>query len=148
MKVPLGVFTCLTGVSGSGKSTLAHDVLYLNALVEKGAVCEEEPARVKSIKGWEHLDEVVMVDQSPIVRTPRSTPAVYAGVFEEIRSLFAETETARARGLKPGFSLSTVGTAGVRAAWAWGVRKWKCSFFPTFSFSVRCATVPGTGAKC
>lgn len=103
VKVPLGVFTCLTGVSGSGKSTLAHDVLYLNALVEKGAVCEEEPARVKSIKGWEHLDEVVMVDQSPIVRTPRSTPAVYAGVFEEIRSLFAETETARARGLKPGF---------------------------------------------
>ena len=70
MKVPLGVFTCLTGVSGSGKSTLAHDVLYLNALVEKGAVCEEEPARVKSIKGWEHLDEVVMVDQSPIVRAP------------------------------------------------------------------------------
>lgn len=103
VKVPLGVFTCLTGVSGSGKSTLAHDVLYLNALVEKGAVCEEEPARVKSIKGWEHLDEVVMVDQSPIVRTPRSTPAVYAGVFEEIRSLFAETETARARGMKPGF---------------------------------------------
>ncbi|HBN16853.1 MAG TPA: excinuclease ABC subunit A, partial [Akkermansia sp.] len=103
VKVPLGVFTCLTGVSGSGKSTLAHDVLYLNALVEKGAVCEEEPAHVRSIKGWEHLDEVVMVDQSPIVRTPRSTPAVYAGVFEEIRSLFAETETARARGMKPGF---------------------------------------------
>ena len=103
VKVPLGVFTCLTGVSGSGKSTLAHDVLYLNALVEKGAVCEDEPAHVKSIKGWEQLDEVVMVDQSPIVRTPRSTPAVYAGVFEEIRSLFSETETARARGMKPGF---------------------------------------------
>lgn len=78
-------------------------MLYLNALVEKGAVCEDEPAHVKSIKGWEQLDEVVMVDQSPIVRTPRSTPAVYAGVFEEIRSLFSETETARARGMKPGF---------------------------------------------
>lgn len=101
--IPLGVFSCLTGVSGSGKSTLAHDVVYLNALVEKGGVCEDEPAHVKSIKGWEHLDEVVMVDQSPIVRTPRSTPAVYSGVFEEIRSLFADTETARARGMKPGF---------------------------------------------
>ncbi len=103
LKVPLGVFTCLTGVSGSGKSTLANDVIYLNALVAKGGVCEDEPAAVKSIKGWEHLDEVVMVDQSPIVRTPRSTPAVYAGVFEEIRALFAETEIAKARGMKPGF---------------------------------------------
>lgn len=103
VKIPLGVFACLTGVSGSGKSTLAHDVLYLNALVEKGCVCEESPAMVKSIKGLDDLDEVVLVDQSPIVRTPRSTPAVYAGVFEEIRTLFSETETARARGMKPGF---------------------------------------------
>ena len=103
VNIPLGVFACLTGVSGSGKSTLAHDVVYLNALVAKGGVCEEEPAHVKSVKGWELLDEVVMVDQSPIVRTPRSTPAVYSGVFEEIRALFADTETARARGMKPGF---------------------------------------------
>lgn len=103
VEIPLGVFTCLTGVSGSGKSTLAHDVVYLNALVAKGGVCEDEPAHVSSIKGWEHLDEVVMVDQSPIMRTPRSTPAVYSGVFEEIRALFAETEIARARGMKPGF---------------------------------------------
>ena len=103
VNIPLGVFACLTGVSGSGKSTLAHDVVYLNALVAKGGVCEEEPAHVKSVKGWELLDEVVMVDQSPIVRTPRSTPAVYSGVFEEIRTLFADTETARARGMKPGF---------------------------------------------
>ena len=103
VNIPLGVFACLTGVSGSGKSTLAHDVVYLNALVAKGGVCEAEPAHVKSVKGWELLDEVVMVDQSPIVRTPRSTPAVYSGVFEEIRTLFADTETARARGMKPGF---------------------------------------------
>ncbi len=103
VKIPLGVFTCLTGVSGSGKSTLAHDVIYLNALVAKGGVCEEVPATVSTVKGWDYLDEVLMVDQSPIVRTPRSSPAVYAGVFEDIRALYANTEHAKARGLKPGF---------------------------------------------
>ncbi|MDO4411114.1 MAG: excinuclease ABC subunit UvrA [Akkermansia sp.] len=101
--VPLGCFTCLTGVSGSGKSTLAHDVIYLNGLVAKGLVCEEEPAEVTNIQGWDYLEEIVMVDQSPIVRTPRSTPAVYAGVFDEIRALFAETNVAKSRGMKPGF---------------------------------------------
>lgn len=101
--IPLGVYACLTGVSGSGKSTLANDIVYLNGCLAKGESVEEEPGTVKSIKGWEHLDEVVMVDQSPLIRTPRSTPAVYAGIFEEIRALFARTEVAKARGLAPGF---------------------------------------------
>lgn len=101
--IPLGVYACLTGVSGSGKSTLANDVVYLNYCKFRGDEQEELPAEVKSIKGWEHLDEVVMVDQSPLIRTPRSTPAVYAGVFEDIRALFTKTDAALSRGLKPGF---------------------------------------------
>ncbi len=103
VKVPLGVFACLTGVSGSGKSTLAHDVIYLHSLVQQGITCEETPAQVRQIKGWESISEVLLVDQSPIVRTPRSTPAVYAGVFDEIRALFCATEAAKSRQLKPGF---------------------------------------------
>ncbi|MEG2247978.1 MAG: excinuclease ABC subunit A, partial [Akkermansia sp.] len=68
--IPLGVYACLTGVSGSGKSTLAHDVIYLNACLEKGMSIDEEPAVVKGIRGLNHVDEVVMVDQSPLIRTP------------------------------------------------------------------------------
>lgn len=101
--IPLGVYSCLTGVSGSGKSTLANDIIYLNSCMAKGTATEDEPGIIKSIKGWEHLDEVVMVDQSPLIRTPRSTPAVYAGIFEEIRALFSRTDVSKARGLAPGF---------------------------------------------
>lgn len=101
--IPLGVYACLTGVSGSGKSTLANDVIYLNYCKHKGISTDEEPAPVDSIKGWDHLEEVLMVDQSPLIRTPRSTPAVYMGVFADIRTLFSKTDAATSRGLKPGF---------------------------------------------
>lgn len=101
--VPLGVYTCLTGVSGSGKSTLAHDVIYLNNCRYRGESTEERPGCVRSIDGWQHLSQAVMVDQSPLIRTPRSTPAVYAGIFEDVRALFAKTEAARSRGLTNGF---------------------------------------------
>lgn len=101
--IPLGVFCCITGVSGSGKSTLVHDVLYRNLQRLRGEVCEEEPGRVSKITGWESLHEVVMVDQSPLARTPRSTPAVFLGAFDHIRTLFAETEDAKAQGIMPGF---------------------------------------------
>ena len=88
--IPLGVFTCVTGVSGSGKSTLVHDVLYRNLLRAKGAVDRsEEPGACKSVTGAHGSDEVVMVDQSPLARTPRSTPTLYLGVYDRIRELFA-----------------------------------------------------------
>ena len=101
--IPLGVFCCITGVSGSGKSTLVHDVLYRNLQRLRGEVCEEEPGRVSKITGWEQLHDVVMVDQSPLARTPRSTPAVFLGAFDHIRTLFSETEYAKAQGIMPGF---------------------------------------------
>ena len=101
--IPLGVFCCVTGVSGSGKSTLVHDVLYRNLQKLRGEVCEEEPGRVSKITGHENLREVVMVDQSPLARTPRSTPAVFLGAFDHIRALFSETDDAKAQGIMPGF---------------------------------------------
>lgn len=99
--LPLGVYACLTGVSGSGKSTLACQVLYGSVHPEE--LDDEEEMQLRSLEGLEAVEDVLMVDQSPIVRTPRSTPAVYVGVFEEIRALFAAEPAAQARGLKPGY---------------------------------------------
>jgi excinuclease ABC subunit A len=101
--IPLNAFVCITGVSGSGKSTLVHDVLYRNLQKLRGEVCEEEPGRVGSISGWEQLGSVVMVDQSPLARTPRSTPAVFVGAFDHIRTLFAACDDAATQGIMPGF---------------------------------------------
>jgi excinuclease UvrABC ATPase subunit len=101
--IPLNTFVCITGVSGSGKSTLVHDVLYRNLQKLRGEVCEEEPGRVGSISGWEQLGSVVMVDQSPLARTPRSTPAVFVGAFDHIRTLFAACDDAATQGIMPGF---------------------------------------------
>ncbi|MBL9178648.1 MAG: ATP-binding cassette domain-containing protein [Verrucomicrobiaceae bacterium] len=101
--IPLNAFVCITGVSGSGKSTLVHDVLYRNLQRLRGEVCEEEPGRVGSISGWEQLGSVVMVDQSPLARTPRSTPAVFTGAFDHIRTLFAACDDAATQGIMPGF---------------------------------------------
>lgn len=101
--LPLRRFVCLTGVSGSGKSTLAHDVLYRNLARKFGREMEDEAAPIKDLKGSEELADVRLVDQSPLTRTPRSTPAVYTGAFDAIRIIFTETEEARAQQLKPGF---------------------------------------------
>lgn len=101
--IPLNAFVCITGVSGSGKSTLVHDVLYRNLQKLRGEVCEDEPGRVGSISGWEQLGSVVMVDQSPLARTPRSTPAVFTGAFDHIRTLFAACDDAATQGIMPGF---------------------------------------------
>jgi excinuclease ABC subunit A len=103
VELPLGVFCCLTGVSGSGKSTLVHEVLYRNLQRLRGEVTEDEPGIVRGITGHEKISQVVMVDQSPLARTPRSTPAVYIGAFDTIRDLFAATEDAKAQGVTPGF---------------------------------------------
>ena len=109
VKFPLGVFTCVTGVSGSGKSSLVNEILY-KSLAKKLNRARTIPGEHKSIEGVEALDKVINIDQSPIGRTPRSNPATYTGVFDQIRDLFAATADARARGYKKGrFSFNVKG---------------------------------------
>jgi excinuclease ABC subunit A len=109
VKIPLGTFTCVTGVSGSGKSTLVNDILY-RALAQMLHRAQERPGAHTRIEGAQHVDKVVDIDQSPIGRTPRSNPATYTGVFAFIRALFARTQEARMRGYQPGrFSFNVKG---------------------------------------
>ncbi|MFP6872887.1 MAG: excinuclease ABC subunit UvrA [Verrucomicrobiales bacterium] len=100
--IPLARFVCISGVSGSGKSTLLHDVVYRNLVCDRGEVIDEPPGQVKAIRGAGQIGEIVLVDQSPLSRTPRSTPVVYIGAFEHVRALFAATPDAQAAGHKPG----------------------------------------------
>ena len=107
--LPIGLFTCVTGVSGSGKSTLINDTLYRYAaqLLNRAST---QPAPVKSVRGLEQIDRIVEIDQSPIGRTPRSNPATYVGIFSLVRDLFCSTQEARSRGYKPGrFSFNVKG---------------------------------------
>lgn len=109
VKIPLGVFSVVTGVSGSGKSTLINDILY-NALAAKLHGARLRPADHKEILGLSEIDKVINIDQSPIGRTPRSNPATYTGVFDFIRELFSQTNEAKLRGYKPGrFSFNVKG---------------------------------------
>ncbi len=109
VKVPLGVFCCVTGVSGSGKSTLVNEVLY-KAVANRLHRAKQRPGAHKRIGGLEALDKIISVDQSPIGRTPRSNPATYIGLFDQIRDLYSRTQEARARGYKPGrFSFNVKG---------------------------------------
>jgi len=106
---PLGVFTCVTGVSGSGKSTLVNDILY-RKLAQELHRARTQPGSCRAVRGIEHLDKVIDINQSPIGRTPRSNPATYTGVFNDIRDLFAQTPEAKMRGYKPGrFSFNVKG---------------------------------------
>nr|MBA3764030.1 excinuclease ABC subunit UvrA [Actinomycetota bacterium] len=107
--VPLGLFVCVTGVSGSGKSTLVQDVL-LRILMQKVYRSRLQPGRHKRLVGWEQVDKIVDIDQSPIGRTPRSNPATYTGVFDHVRKLFAQVPEAKLRGYQPGrFSFNVRG---------------------------------------
>ncbi len=101
VKIPLGEFVCLSGVSGSGKSTLLLDIL-VRALAKKFFRAKDLPGKHKEIRGIEHIDKVIAIDQSPIGRTPRSNPATYTGVFTYIRDLFAQTKEAKIRGYSVG----------------------------------------------
>ncbi|MDP4096497.1 excinuclease ABC subunit UvrA [Paenibacillus sp. P96] len=109
VKIPLGVFTAVTGVSGSGKSTLVNEILY-KTLARDLNRARVRPGQYKEIRGLEQLDKVIDIDQSPIGRTPRSNPATYTGVFDDIRDLFSQTNEAKVRGYKKGrFSFNIKG---------------------------------------
>ena len=97
VKIPLGEFVCVTGVSGSGKSSLINEILYKKLAAELNRA-HTHPGKHKEIRGLEHLDKVIQIDQSPIGRTPRSNPATYTGLFNDIRELFASTQDAKMRG--------------------------------------------------
>ena len=129
VSIPIGLFTCITGVSGSGKSTLINDTLY-RAAAQHLYQSQEEPAPHKNISGLEHIDKIVDINQSPIGRTPRSNPATYTGLFTPMRELFAATPEARARGYTPGrFSFNVKG-GRCEACQGDGVIKVEMHFLP------------------
>lgn len=109
VEIPLGIFTCVTGVSGSGKSSLVNQILYKRLAKELNRA-KTKPGLHKDIEGFEQLDKIIAIDQSPIGRTPRSNPATYTGVFDQIRDLFAMTKDAKAKGYNKGrFSFNKKG---------------------------------------
>ena len=126
---PLGVFTCVTGVSGSGKSTLVNEILY-KTISNNLYPTKEKPGKVKEVKGLENIDKVVHISQSPIGRTPRSNPATYTGVFDEIRDIFATTKEAKMLGYdKSRFSFNVKG-GRCEACRGDGVKKIEMHFLP------------------
>ncbi|EAR61501.1 excinuclease ABC subunit UvrA [Neptuniibacter caesariensis] len=130
LKIPVGLFTCITGVSGSGKSTLINSTLYPIAATELNNATTLDAAPYKTITGMNNFDKVIDIDQSPIGRTPRSNPATYTGIFTPVRELFAGTQEARSRGYKPGrFSFNVKG-GRCEACQGDGVIKVEMHFLP------------------
>ena len=126
---PLGTFTCVTGVSGSGKSSLVNEILY-KSLANNIYSSKERPGKCKEIKGMDEIDKVVLITQNPIGRTPRSNPATYVGVFDDIRDIFAETKEAKIKGYdKSRFSFNVKG-GRCEACWGDGVKKIEMHFLP------------------
>ena len=129
VKIPLGVFNCVTGVSGSGKSTLVNEVLY-KYLAKEINGSTEKPGKCAKIKGIENIDKIINIDQSPIGRTPRSNPATYTGVFDIIRDIYAGTNEAKMRGYQKGrFSFNVEG-GRCEACQGDGVHRIEMNFLP------------------
>ena len=141
VKFPLGKMICVTGVSGSGKSTLVNEILYkivMNSVYKS----KEKPGKYKSVKGLENIDKVVDISQAPIGRTPRSNPATYTGVFDDIRDVFASTKEAKIRGYDKGrFSFNVKG-GRCEACYGDGVKKIEMHFLP--DVYVPCEVCGGT----
>lgn len=126
---PLGTFTCVTGVSGSGKSSLVNEILY-KTLASNLYTSKERPGKCREVKGIDEIDKVVLITQNPIGRTPRSNPATYVGVFDDIRDIFAETKEAKIKGYdKSRFSFNVKG-GRCEACWGDGVKKIEMHFLP------------------
>jgi excinuclease ABC subunit A len=141
VKFPLGKFICVTGVSGSGKSTLINEILY-KVISNNLYRSKEKPGKYKSIKGLENIDKIVDISQSPIGRTPRSNPATYTSVFDDIRDVFTETKEAKMRGYdKSRFSFNVKG-GRCEACWGDGVKKIEMHFLP--DVYVPCEVCHGT----
>ena len=141
VKIPIGTFTCVTGVSGSGKSTLVNEILY-KVVANNLYSSKEKPGNYKSVKGLENIDKVIDITQTPIGRTPRSNPATYTGVFDDIRDVFTETKEAKIRGYEKGrFSFNVKG-GRCEACWGDGVKKIEMHFLP--DVYVPCEVCGGT----
>lgn len=141
VKIPLGTFTCVTGVSGSGKSSLINQILY-KSVASYLYRTKEKPGKCKNIKGLENIDKVVDISQAPIGRTPRSNPATYTGVFDDIRDVYASTKESKIRGYdKSRFSFNVKG-GRCEACWGDGVKKIEMHFLP--DVYVPCEVCHGT----
>ncbi len=141
VKFPLGTFICVTGVSGSGKSTLINEILYKYA---RNSIykAKEKPGKCKAVKGLDNIDKVIDISQAPIGRTPRSNPATYVGVFDDIRDLYANTKEAKIRGYDKGrFSFNVKG-GRCEACWGDGVKRIEMQFLP--DVYVPCEVCGGT----
>ena len=141
VKIPLGTFTCVTGVSGSGKSTLVNEILY-KVVANNLYSSKEKPGNYKSVKGLENIDKVIDITQTPIGRTPRSNPATYTGVFDDIRDVFTETKEAKIRGYEKGIFSFNVKGGRCEACWGDGVKKIEMHFLP--DVYVPCEVCGGT----
>jgi excinuclease ABC subunit A len=141
LEIPLGIFNCVTGVSGSGKSTLIHDVLYRHLMVAKGQSSEHEPGACKSVTGAHRVGEVVMVDQSQLARTPRSTPILYLGLYDRVREMFAAQTEAMAQGLTASAFSFNSGSGRCERCCGTGFEKIEMQFLS--DLYVRCAECEG-----
>jgi excinuclease ABC subunit A len=141
VEIPLGIFNCVTGVSGSGKSTLIHDVLYRHLMIAKGQSTENEPGACKSVTGAHRIGEVVMVDQTQLARTPRSTPILYLGLYDRVREMFAAQTEAMAQGLTASAFSFNSGSGRCERCCGTGFEKIEMQFLS--DLYVRCAECEG-----